>query len=47
MVHEGVMRRSEDEAGDFIRRGMSRVVIVGWGGAGRNEEWSGTRGGVG
>lgn len=28
MVHEGVMRRSEDAEADLIRRGMSRLAMV-------------------
>jgi hypothetical protein len=28
MVHEGVMRRSEDAEADFIRSGISRLVMM-------------------
>ena len=28
MVHDGVMRRSEEEAVDLIKSGMSRVVAI-------------------
>lgn len=36
MVHEGVMRRSEDAEADLIRRGMSRLDMMDRGWSGKN-----------